>query len=816
MTEIDIVADIKRRYDLDKLNEASTRFHILDEILIKVLKWSKSEISVEEHIEGNYTDYILKGRNQKPILIIESKKSGKYFDLPDNLNSERNFQKISVDKLITDKNIKNAIIQVKEYCEDLLCNYGAITNGIVWIIFKISPTNQKPWKKLPAFVIRNIDFFKDDYITAINLLGYFNMVDRNSLQDSIGISKKNYSEIFFPKHRIIAYDTTVNDNNYSSSFSAIARKFLGPIPMDSREFMKKCYVTNKGKYNKLQQNIQGFLHDSLTPYFKNQGFRDFTIDSSGGAFGINIIKVIKQENLDNVMILFGGRGSGKSTFLKRFLFHLRPPEINIYAEISLIDLIDASQTNEQLSVEIWEKVRQGIDKENILQAGRADIIDLFNEEFNIYKRQILLDLKEESEEYQRLMREFISQNINNIKLFCEKISTKLKNKNKGLIIFLDNMDQLNPNLQETCYLTAVEIAKKLSCLVIISMREERYYNAKIKGALDAYHTPGFHLAAPVIPNVINKRINYILEQLDICQDLDLEYGIKNNEDLETIKNFLQICTYQLSKDDSYLSQFLRYATHGDVRQALEFFKSFLISGYTNVYEIAKIKHWTFNIHQVVKPMMIPNRIFYDETLSRIPNIFRLRNETNSSHFTGLRILNMLYQKIAINRSGFVDIKIFIQEFTETYHLLEDCQYNLDIFIRNGLVECSNRLEEFSNDIDSIKITALGTYILETLSHNFSYIDLVLIDCGVFDEELCSYLISSANKEINLKNQNRILERMELRIERTERFIHYLETQEEEEYEYLNLDTNEVKFSPKIRASFNEDKEKILTSAKKNQ
>lgn len=816
MTEIEIIDNIKKQVDFNDINEATTRFHIIDEILEKVLKWPKSEISIEEHIEGNYADYILKSKTQKPLLIIESKRVGKYFELPENLNVNKKFQKISVEKLLTDDNIKSAILQVKEYCEDLLCQYSAITNGNVWILFKVTPTNQKPWKKLPAFVIKNIDFFKNDFTTAINLLGYNNVTDKNSLQTNIGVSKKNYSEVFFPKHKIIAYDTLVTTNKYSSSFTSIARKFLGPIPINDSEFMDSCYVTNKGQYDKLQQNVHGFLYDSLTPYFKNEGFRDFTVDKNGGAFGSNIIKIIKQENLDNVMILFGGRGSGKSTFLKRFLFHVRPSEINMYSEISLVDLIDSSQTNEQLSIEIWEKVRENIDKNKILLAGREEIIELFKEEFEVYKKQILLDLHESSNEYQSLLREFIANNINNVKLFCEKISTQLKQKNRGLIIFLDNMDQLNTDLQELCYLTAVEIAKKLSCLVIISMREERYYNAKIKGALDAYHTPGFHLSAPIIPEVINKRINYILEQLDICPDIDLEYGIKNLEDLETIKNFLTICTYQLKNNSSHLSKFLRYATHGDVRQALEFFKGFLISGYTNVYEIAQNPYWIFSVHQVVKPMMIPDRIFYDESLSRIPNIYRLRNDTNSSHFTGLRILNMLSQKMTANPNGFIDSKIFIQEFTEKFQLLEDCILNLDVFIKNGLIESSNRLEEYSEKVDSIKITALGLYVLETLSHNFAYVDLISVDCGVFNESLCSYLSNSANREIGLKNQNKILDRMQLRIERAEQFIKYLEEQEIEEFDHLNLDINEVKFSEKLKKNFSIDKDKIMQSAKKNQ
>lgn len=817
MDEIDLIKALKKTYpNVMSFNEAETRFKIIDEILEKYLKWPKKYTDVEYHISGNRADYILRNKNDKPILVIESKKFGVYFDLPSNLNLTKNFQKITMDKLLSDDKIKTAVNQVKEYCEDLLCQYAAITNGLVWIIFKTTPTNQKPWKKLPAFVIKSLDFFENDSTTAINLLHYNNVINFNSLQNNIGVSKRSYVELFHPKHEITAYDSPINSNRFAGAMNALSRKFLGTIPLHDNEFMDSCYVSNKGNYDDLQKNIHGFLYDSLTPYFKNQGVRDFSDDKNGGAFGLNIIKTIKQENLDNVMILFGGRGSGKSTFLKRFLFHNRPKEIELYSHVALIDLIDSAQTTDSLVSEIWEKVKAAIDTENLYSASRDEIVKLFLPEFDVFKRQILFGLKEDSAEYQRLVGSFVQKKLEDTKLFCEKLSFRLKSSNKGLVIFLDNMDQLSSDLQDSTYLTAVEIAKKLSCLVIISMREERFYRAKSKGALDAYHTPGFHLSAPVIPEVIIKRLNYIVYKLERTDDVDLEYGIKNYTDLNIIIQFLKICTFQLSKNNSHLSKFLRYATHGDVRQALDFFRDFISSGYTNIAEISENPRWVFQIHQVIKPMMIPDRFFYDENLSRIPNLYRLRSDINSSHFTGIRVLNLLVQKFTSNPTGFVDAKVFVSEYEEKYSLKEDCENHLDEFIKKGLVEASNRLESYANNVDQIKVTAYGNYVYSFLAFNFAYIDLVSLDCGIFNEELKNYLTRTANVELKMKSNNKIMDRMQIRIERAEQFIKYLEQQEQEEFDHLNLDATDINFSERLRKSFNSEKDRIINSARRNQ
>ena len=177
MQEIELANYLKSAYSGKKINEAETRFKIIDEILEKYLKWPKSKTSVEFFVKGNRADYILYGKNKKPFLVIESKKTGTFFDLPSNLNFKSNFQKIPLEKLLSDKYIKDAIYQVREYCEDVICNYGCICNGNVWIFFKINSNGQKPWKSMPAYVIKSLDYFISDFTEAINFLGYTNVID---------------------------------------------------------------------------------------------------------------------------------------------------------------------------------------------------------------------------------------------------------------------------------------------------------------------------------------------------------------------------------------------------------------------------------------------------------------------------------------------------------------------------------------------------------------------------------------------------------------------------------------------------------------
>jgi hypothetical protein len=61
-------------------NEATTRLHLIDELLQGTLDWPKGHIIAEESHGGTYADYAL-GR-PATRMIVEAKREGVYFELP--------------------------------------------------------------------------------------------------------------------------------------------------------------------------------------------------------------------------------------------------------------------------------------------------------------------------------------------------------------------------------------------------------------------------------------------------------------------------------------------------------------------------------------------------------------------------------------------------------------------------------------------------------------------------------------------------------------------------------------------------------------
>ena len=145
-----------------------------------------------------------------------------------------------------------------------------------------------------------------------------------------------------------------------------------------------------------------------------------------------------------------------------------------------------------------------------------------------------------------------------------------------------------------------------------------------------------------------------------------------------------------------------------MRLALDFFREFVLSGYTRVDEMLEKPRWTLQIHQVVRPMMVPARFFYDERKSDVPNLFRIRSPERGSNLTGLRLLRFLAKGQVENNPNYVPMPK-IREYFNALRMLDDAECNLDVFLKAGLIESNKRIDFYDRAIDSVKITAYGFY-----------------------------------------------------------------------------------------------------------
>jgi GTPase SAR1 family protein len=805
-----LITDVDSR---DK-NEAETRHKIIDFVLHDFLSWPKNRVAVEEYISPGFADYILKKENGEDQLFLEAKKEGIFFDLPIAHNADETHSYISIKKLLSDTNIKSAMQQVRTYCFDTGCEYGCITNGHEWIFFKTFEKGKR-WEDLKAFVVRSLSFFVNDYTKAINTLSFTAIFDNSSLSPLLSSAQPKDRSIFYPKDKILSYAHPINANRLAPTLRPIANHYFGVISDDDTDFMDKCYVSQR-EYKTTFDGIHSLIQDSLSPYFKEYGVSQLDDTGKGGKLGGRLTKNLKKGRKGEVLVLFGGKGAGKSTFIKRLLHHTPPRWLKDHSVISIVDLLKIPENKEVIRAHIWKKLVETLDTDNILNSDRDIVIEkLFDDRYQISLKQDLSGLQVNSETFNLKLNQLISD-WKKDHLYC---ATRLVNywgdQGKGTIVVVDNTDQYSTDIQDFCFTSAQEISNELACVSLISMREERFYDSKIHGVLDAFQNSGFHISSPSPAEVFKKRLSYTISLLADSNRREMIIGDVESAFVQDCQVYLKILSKEFENQASPLTNFISACAHGDTRLSLDLFRSFLLSGYTNVDEMIAVGRWNFQIHQVLKPVMIPTRYFYDEQLSDIPNIYQLRSNRHSSHFTALRILRKLSKGTDSSSPSYHSIAILKSYFSETFNMIDDFEKNVDSLLKHGFVESNNRLDEFSNNVDSIKITNYGLYMSNELAHYFTYLDLICTDTGLFTEKTCNYLTEAARKEYSLFNRGESLDRVKVRLERVEEFIKYLELEEYREKSTFNLDMplNEM-FSYKAMKEFDVEKTRVLKSAMK--
>jgi hypothetical protein len=224
--------------------------------------------------------------------------------------------------------------------------------------------------------------------------------------------------------------------------------------------------------------------------------------------------------------------------------------------------------------------------------------------------------------------------------------------------------------------------------------------------------------------------------------------------------------------------------------------------------------WTLQIHQVIKPFMIPNRFFYSESLSRIPNLFQIRSKNHGSHFTASRILALLLEGHDNKNPPFIPVATLSMHFIEVFAMKEDFELNMDVLLKHNLIEANNRLDEFTSKVDSVKVTSYGAFMFNVLRKDFTYLELVAEDCAIADLSTANELAELSNDEYRFFVAFNAMERVRVRLRRAEVFLSYLESEEERERS-LYRTPSDWAFTKSMRSWFDQEKVGVMRSARRN-
>lgn len=771
-------ADFLRIYSaykdkIESFNEANTRAKVIDSILTECLGYDNGYIFRETAVHSGYIDYEIKF-NGGCQLIIEAKRAGDYFSIPRDFN-KRTYKINGV--ISTIDNLIKAINQVQRYCTDIGCKYAMVFNGHQLVLFKAISIG-KPWREGYCYVFNSLEDIKNNFGLLWDILSYISL-RQGSL---INYLEKGKSRLSFDKaiNNIHNRDESLVRNDLHTYIQPISDYVFSELLDEKRtEVLKECYVYGRSN-NPLTKDLKNFFVDK-SPYFsQNYKIKDIIeSDNDAGSFKKEFLRKGYDKTNGALIVLLGGIGSGKSTFIHRFFkIVLAEYENHIWFytdfRTSSIDIKEIDRYILEKMLEEWE-----IKYENT---------------FSGFLRNVGFSVKK-----------------NDLKDFFSKLISLLHSAKFTITLVIDNVDQHDKNFQENIFIEANHLTDLYKIVTIVALREETFLLSTRAGVFDAYHIPKFHIASPVFLEMIIKRVKYTINILK-KKDTNFTHLIPH-EDLDKVIQYFKIILSSLTSKNYQSQQLINFIDSisvGNMREALRMFNNFMKSGNTNVKEIfekqKQNEYGTYQLsyHQFLKSIILGEYKFYCQERSNIANILDFDTSLGDSHFNLLRILRFLHKRenrqSGIGR-GYVLIDDIIAKSEEVSIRREVIYDSLLRLAKFCLIECDNQSNTDLKNASYVKITPAGKYYSEYLRNVFIYLDLIFVDTPISN-------ISTLDK------LRRLVYSAELskRLYRTRLFLQYILESEQEEFknhpEYSMGEFTNAYFGQELMNLFEKEEKEI--------
>lgn len=783
---------------LEARNEATTRLHLIDRLFFECLDWAKEDCTVEEEEGRLYSDYTF--FHPARVLIIEAKREGIYFELPEGLK-ERIYK---IDSLFSkNPEIKMAIEQAIKYCQQRGVTIGGVSNGNQLILFIASRNDGVSPMAGKAVIYRSLENIYDNFLEFWQFISKEGIIKKNIEKALVGISVP-----LLPSKLSIGisdYPGTKNRNSIQAELQLLGDLLLEELITNEEieeDFLKTTYCTSGAlsQYALTSKNIlqsrYSLLSDEkvdvpiLEPMYTKKGLSsDFSI----------------KEFSRRPILLLGDVGAGKTMFIKNFMKveakDIIQDTISIYVDLGSKAALHSDLKRFFIAeIEAILLNQYGID---IIE--RNFVRGVYNIELKRFEKGIFADLKEASPA------DYLNKEIEFLNNLVEQRETHLKNslhhialgRKKQVVIFMDNVDQRTEQIQEEAFFISQEIAANWDATVFITLRPQTFYQSKISGALTGYHPKAFTIAPPRVDEVILKRLDFAQQIARGERSLSC-LNETTRLKLTTLQTYLEILEYSFTNNRELL-ECIDNISNGNIRTALELITTFIGSGHVDTEKIFRIdsEHTSSNnsqryliaAHEFIRAIIFGEHKYFYPSATIITNLFDISEKDPREHFLICICLDYLNSSSSKTEFGFVGSE-------ELIGYLQNVGFNQDQVLRGVMFSVKQRLIETEArkkptetlSFSQARITSLGVYHLQKLINRFVYHDAIYIDTIIIDAAIRD----------KMDNKENILDRLE----RAKQFNKYLDGA----WKMVNSNScgfNWDKFSSELKKNIQEIEEKQL-------
>lgn len=701
-----------------------------------------------------FPDYVILV-DSLPVLIVEAKQPG--------------------------EDIDKAYREARLYALEVNATFSSNTNPCAFIIVSDGKrTNAGKWDSQPKYQIEQSQYdLVDDQFTKF--LEEFSAGNLTEFARSVKATYRGATKFLKPTHMLggrTIRSESVGENSFGINLALEYKYLFNPESEDERRrVIQNAYVESK-KHVAHVSPIDRLIRASVTASDPIAT----SIESSKHPIEIfrqvqNKDKVTKQ-----ICLLIGSVGAGKSTFVQYLRDKALPSELLKETHWLSIDLNAAPVTKDR----IYSWLIDTAIKQLRVSFPEVDFDDLafiqkvFAREIQAIKKGPLALLEGKSPLYEQELYKQTIKLVKNQDNFLKAVLRHLfDSRNILLICVLDNCDKRNRDEQLLMFEVANWLRVSFNLMVFLPLRETTYDIYRNEPPLDTVIKDlVFRIDPPLLIQVIQKRIQYAYreisrDQSDFCYYLTNGMAVRCKR--SEVENYLKVILFTLFENDFFRKLMIGLSGR-NIRKGLEIFLDFCKSGHLSENDILRMRTTSevFQIpnHLITRIMLRGTRMFYDETSSRIKNIFHSEfTDTIPDPFVRLSILDWFRSRFRIQgptmMKGYHRTSDLIADLTLLGHAEAVIMREIESLLSE---ECIiSETQEYKCDPDALVcITPAGTTLLDLLN-NIDYLATTSEDSFFRDNEAAKAIadnISGRSQATRFSKQNTL--------ENASTFVNYLQ------------------------------------------
>ncbi len=730
-------ADAHRR-EIER-NEATTRLHLIDQLLQAVLGWPLDEIECEEAYGGEYVDYALGAPFRR--LIVEAKREGSHFDIPVGMTAL--IQRLnSLTDGPSSRGLKAAADQVAGYCARRGVPFAAVCNGTQIVAFVAARSDGTPPLAGAALVFSSLSAMQENFRVLWDNLSKPGVEARRLLttlrQGEVPTAPPALAA------RLPRYPGYKRRNDIQVGLEILVELFLEDVTTAGElqdEFLEHCYATS-GALSQYAMISKQILESRYSLIHETAGHHE--IESATTKRGVN--PRLSADALASAMsrrpiILLGDVGVGKTMFI-RHLINVDAKDLFEKTYTIYIDFGRRPALLEELSQFVADEVtRQFLEKYGVDLYAQDFVEAVHHGELNRFDRGIYGQLRDVDEVgYRRERVAFLSRITGNSNAHLEASLQHLRGSaGRHVAIFLDNIDQRPYEFQEQVFLISEAIAGNWSATVFVSLRPETFYRSRTEGTLSAYQPRVFTIGPPRIDVVLKRRLEFALQQLRETSRLSMfPAGVTIESD--SLAGFVEILLDNIQSNRPLL-ELIDNLSSGNTRRALDFVSAFVGSGHVDTRKILRIAaesgRYTVGLHEFMRAIIFGDFEYFEPASSPVANLFDISQPDGREHFLlALLIGHIERQGDVAGTDGYVSADVVFEFAQRNGFTADQTAWALHRAFRKEMLERAPRSGK-RGDAEFIRVTSAGVYTARVLAAVFAYIDAIVVDTPIVEDTYAS-------------------------------------------------------------------------------